>query len=93
MNELKERLESNLITKTFNISGMPESIWREVDEYCKSKYGDSRWVMLSDLVRKDKEDFKYQLLLSRIEENSQRIEEVKNKSEPSSVQRFKTFGV
>ena len=33
-NELRKRLESQVITKTFNVSGMPISVWEEVNTFC-----------------------------------------------------------
>ena len=62
MNDLQNRLESTIITKTFHISGMPMKHWEEVDSFCKDVYGDSRWTMVVDLMRMVKEDYKYLLL-------------------------------
>jgi putative transposon-encoded protein len=66
-NELKERLESTLITRTFNVNGMPESVWKRVDEFCKTHYGDVRWVMVKDLIEMAQLDWKYELIFEELE--------------------------
>ena len=93
MNDLKERLESTVITKTFNISGMPETTWKEVNSFCKEFYGDARWVMVADLVRMNKEDFKFQMLFEEIQELKAEIELLKNKEvTPKTGKEVPTFG-
>lgn len=93
-NELKERLETTLITRTFNISGMPLKAWEEVDAFCKANYGDVRWVMLSDLVRLADFDFKYELLWSELEAIKEKVANLEEKKGIDVNQKptVKTFG-
>ena len=92
-NELRKRLESTIITKTFNVSGMPESVWKEVDEFCKTYYGDSRWTMIQDLVRQAKTDWKYAQLYDEIMKIKSQINELKEQiSQNKSGITRKTFG-
>lgn len=93
MNELQERIEGKLITKTFNISGMPELVWKNIDKFCKDEYGDSRWTMLADLIRQVQEDWKYEALYVEIQQLKQEINEVRSKEvKPEPSAGFKTFG-
>lgn len=92
-NKLQEKLESTLITKTFNVSGMPETIWRDVNDFCRENYGDSRWVMIADLLRLVQEDFKYALLYEEIQDIKAQLAELKQvKPEENKNFRVKTFG-
>lgn len=93
-NDLKDRLESTLITRTFNISGMPVKEWEKVDMFCKENFGDSRWTMLSFLIKQAEEDWKYRILQEEIEDIKIRIEELKTKTiVPEKEQKkIRTFG-
>jgi len=92
--ELQERIEGKLVTKTFNISGMPETVWKNIDKFCKDEYGDSRWTMLQDLIRQVQDDWKYEALFIEIqslkEQVVQLIENKEVKQEKKSG--IKTFG-
>ena len=98
MNELQEKIESNVITKTFHIAGMPETFWKEINTYCRDNYGDVRWVMLQDLFKATERDYKFEMLYSRIEELevllSQLQEEVEGlkKKEVKPKKSLPTFG-
>lgn len=93
-NSLKERIENTVIRKTFNISGMPEAIWKDIDEFCKTFYADSRWTMLSDLVRIQKTDFKYALLFDEILVLKEKIAYLEQRIETKEVnpKEIKTLG-
>lgn len=96
MGELKEFIEDNIVTRTFNISGMPESVYKELDSYCKSFYGDSRWNMVYEFYRYRLEDYKYQLLYDTVKDLQVTVENLKLSS-PMGVSDVskpvvKTFG-
>lgn len=96
MNSLQEKLEGQLITRTFHVSGMPESVFKDVDGFCKEYYGDSRWTMLADLVRATKEDYKYALLYDELQDLKGEVALLKQ-SKPEvktegKVQKYVTFG-
>lgn len=95
MNELQEKIESTIVTKTFHVSGMPLSIWKDVDSFCKEFYGDSRWVMISDLIKMAKDDYKYSLLQKEIEGLALKIaqlEQLQSKPVEPDKKAFKGFG-
>lgn len=95
MNELQERLEGKLITRTFHISGMPESVWKEINSFCLTHYGDVRWVMLKDLINLAKIDWKYEMLFDEIMTLKEEIAKLKEQDEEEvgdSKFRVKTFG-
>lgn len=93
-NYLKEKLESQLITRSFNASGMPLVVWDEINLFCKDYYGDVRWVMVKDLVDKAKSDYKYAMLYDELLTLKAEVAELKLKiDEPKKeVSRFKSFG-
>jgi hypothetical protein len=93
MNELQEQIESKVITRTFNVSGMPESNFKMVDEFCKEFYGDSRWVMIVDLLKNAQEDYKYAMLYEEIQQLKQELAEMKEQpQQKKDVRQFKSFG-
>ncbi len=94
MDDLKNKIESNLITKTFHVSGMPESIWKDVDDFCKEFYGDSRWVMIVDLMKMAKDDYRFNLIYKQIEALNIEVQDLKQREVPKEdpQPRFKTFG-
>ena len=72
---------------------MPESVFKEINDFCKAYYGDSRWVMIADLKRMADEDVKFYLLYDIIEVLKQRVTDLENKSVEKKVDPFaKTFG-
>lgn len=97
MNRLQEKIEGELVVRSFNVSGMPESVFKDVDSFCKEFYGDSRWTMISDLVRGAKGDFKYAMLYDELQDLKAEIALLKQ-SEPKvenptdGVKRYVTFG-
>jgi len=93
-NPLQERLENTIITKTFHISGMPEAIWTKVNDFCKLYYGDARWIMVDDLIRRVEEDYKFALISEEILAIKEEIALLKNKEvDPDKKpSKFKTFG-
>lgn len=98
MNELQEKIESNVITKTFHIAGMPETFWKEINSYCRDSYGDVRWVMLQDLFKATQRDYKFEMLYSRVDELEaslaelqQEVDGLKNK-EYKPKKNIPTFG-
>ena len=95
MNELQDKLEKGLITRTFNVGGMPESVFKEIDAYCKEQYGDSRWTMIADLHRMAKEDYKFSLLYDELLALRTELETLKNNKKEEVVLpkvRIPTFG-
>ena len=91
MNDLKERIESNVVNRTFSASGMPETVFKEVNAFCKEFYGDSRWVMIADLMRMAKEDIKFTMLydeLAVVKGRVAKLEEQKSEKKPSRVTTF-----
>ena len=93
-NELKERLENTLITRTFHISGMPEATWNELDLFCKQTYGDVRWVMLKDMKQALQADWKFEMLHEEIEELKAKLASQGEKKGvlPNQRPTVKTFG-
>jgi len=92
-NELKNRIESNVITRTFKVSGMPESVWAEVDTFCKEMYGNARWVMIADLVKKEKDDYKYAAIYDTIITLKQEVAMLKDRGDsPRSRSDIPSFG-
>lgn len=96
MNDLKDYVEEKIITRTFNISGMPLKVYNELDLYCKEQYGDSRWTMVYDLMKYQTEDYKYQLLYDTLMSLKMEVDGLKvgNATAPptSNVKPFKSFG-
>jgi len=92
-NELQERLENKLITKTFHVSGMPEALWKELDFFCKEAYGDARWLMIKDLYENAQKDYRFELLYDELQALKLEVEELKRASEMSGVKKgLPTFG-
>lgn len=98
MVDLKDKIEGSIITRTFNISGVPESVWRDIDSFCKEYYGDVRWNMLFDLYRASKVDYKYEMLFNELDALKVKVSELEgqlaskvvNDSRDKKV--FRTFG-
>jgi hypothetical protein len=92
-NELKDKLESTLITRSFNISGMPLKDWEHINSFCKENFGDSRWNMIVTLVNNAEEDWKYNLLYEEIQDMKVKIAEMSGNVKPEEVKKkIKTFG-
>ncbi len=91
-NELKSTIESKIITKTFNISGVPLNVWNEIDVFCKDMYGDARWLMVADLVRQQKTDYKYAAIYDTVESLKQEIATITNNNKVVSRNVIKSFG-
>ena len=91
-NELKNIIESKVITKTFNISGVPLTIWNEIDSFCKEMYGDARWIMVADLIKQQKDDYKYAAIYDTVESLRQEIANISNVKESVSRNVIKSFG-
>jgi hypothetical protein len=91
-------LEEEFITRPFNISFIPIAVWEELDAYCKQNYGNNRRAMIVDLMRKEQEDFKNELLWAELEALSFRIGMIENKKvdepkkEEENPRKFRTFG-
>ena len=94
MNELQNKIEGTLVTRTFHVGGMPESVFKEIDAFCKEYYGDSRWTMIADLHRATKEDFKFSMLYDEIQDIKEELAELKAVPEPvvDTKKRIPTFG-
>lgn len=98
MNELQNKLEGKLITRTFHVGGMPEKVFKEVDSFCKEYYGDSRWTMIADLHRAVRDDYKYNLLYDELQVVKQELAEINalfnEPKEPviASKRKIPTFG-
>ena len=94
MNELQEQIESKVITRTFNVSGMPETTFKIVDEFCKENYADCRWMMIVDLLKMSQEDYKYAMLFEEIQDLKAQLAELKEqpKEQKKDVRTFKSFG-
>ena len=94
MNELGERIEGSVITRTFNVSGMPLTAWTEVNQFCIDNFGDSRWTMVYSLMKATKEDFKYTLLFDEIEALKIKVAGLEKPQQGINVnQGTKTFGM
>lgn len=93
-NDLKDKLESTIITRPFNISGMPIAVWEEVNLFCKEHYGDSRWTMLVDLIRLAKDDWRFKALQEQIDNIREDMAMLSQKEvKPEKTGRVpKTFG-
>ncbi|WP_298752999.1 hypothetical protein [uncultured Arcobacter sp.] len=93
-NELKDKLESTIVTRTFNVSGMPLKAWEEVNKYCKEAFGDNRWTMIYTLMKNAKEDYKFNLIYDEIQEIKYELENIKNKEVKVETRKVPmTFGM
>jgi len=91
--EFKNRVESELITRSFQVSGMPLSIFNEVDTFCKQNFGDSRWTMIWTLVKAQQEDYKFAMLFDKLEDLEIKYNQLVNKPvEEKKDKGLKTFG-
>lgn len=96
-NELQEKVESK-ITRSFNISGVPETYWKQFDEFCKANYGDVRWIMLKDLVENAEKDYRLSLLYDNQAALNEKLVELEQKVEnyfksgSKDSSEVKTFG-
>ena len=92
-NELQEKIESTIITKTFNVSGMPLKQWEKVNAFCKDKYADCRWVMIVDLINYVEEDFKIKMLWEELQKVKENVHNLKEKEGlPKAKPKVPTFG-
>lgn len=85
-NEVKEYVESNIVRITYKASGMPETVYREVEQFCNEYYGGCRWVMISDLVRNFKRSKELESRIKVLEEK------LANTSKEETKKMKKTFG-
>ena len=92
INVLKDKLESTLITRTFNVSGMPVAVWSEVDDFCKEYYGDSRWSMVADLVRLAKDDWRFRAMQDEIDAIKENLAKLSVKEPIEVKKKIPTFG-
>jgi hypothetical protein len=94
MNELQDKIESEVITRTFNVSGMPETVFKEVDLFCKEHFGDNRWTMIWTLVKGQQEDLKFAMLFDKVQELEVKYNELNEKfNQPKQEEKvLKTFG-
>ena len=93
MDELKDKIESTVVTRTFHVSGMPESVFKEIDAFCKEFYGDSRWNMIADLVRASREDYKFSILYDEVYNVKQRVSNLEEApKDERKAPKIKTFG-
>lgn len=97
VNELQEKIESK-ITRSFNISGVPETYWKQFDEFCKENYGDVRWIMLKDLMENAEKDYRLSLLYDNQASLNEKLVEIEQKvneftsNGSNASSNFKTFG-
>lgn len=93
MDELKDSIETHIVTRTFNVSGMPESSFKIADQICKEQYGNCRWMMIMDGIKNTAEDFKYAMLYEEIQDLKAQLQELSNnKPEQKDVRKIKSFG-
>lgn len=94
MNELQEKIESTIITKTFHINGMPESLHKELDAFCKENYGDARWIMIKDFYDWVRKDYRFELLHEDLEDVKGRVASLEKQDKPEVKKNkgLKTFG-
>ena len=93
-NNLQNKLEGTLITRTFHVGGMPESVFKEIDAFCKEYYGDSRWTMIADLHRAVRDDYKYNMLYDDLQDLKREVGLLQTIEEPEVKVKSKitTFG-
>ena len=95
MNDLQNKIEGNLVTRTFHVGGMPEKVFKEIDSFCKEYYGDSRWTMIADLHRAVRDDYKYNMLydeLMSLKREVQLLKSIEETKEAPVKKRIATFG-
>ena len=92
MNELKDKIESEVITRTFNVSGMPLSVFNEVDKFCKEQFGDNRWTMIWTLIKGHQDDYKFAMLYDKLEDLEVKYNNFINQPKPVEERKVKTFG-
>ncbi len=91
MNELKDKLENELITRTFQVSGMPMAVFEEVDTFCKEQFGDNRWTMIWTLVKAQQEDYKFAMIYDKLEALELKYNELTTQAK-APENKLKTFG-
>ena len=96
-NELQDKIEGK-ITRSFNISGVPETYWKLFDSFCKEHYGDVRWIMLKDLIGNAEQDYRLSLLYDNQASLNEKVVMIEQKvneftsTGSSARSNFKTFG-
>ena len=94
MNNLQNKIEGTLVTRTFHVGGMPEKVFKEIDSFCKEYYGDSRWTMIADLHRAVKDDYKFNMLYDELKALKAEVESLKHveEQEVPVKRKIPTFG-
>ena len=58
----------NKITRSFTVSDMPMDLFARFKHYALEEAGDCYWMAIEKLLVKAEEDWKYSILLKRIED-------------------------
>lgn len=88
--ELKNKIETELVRITYKASGMPETHFKEVEEFCNSHYGGCRWLMIVDLVREGKRQDNVE---NRLNEMQMQINSLTKPKKAKVIDvKYKTFG-
>jgi hypothetical protein len=90
-NELQDRIENEVITRSFQVSGMPIAVFNEVDQFCKDQFGDNRWTMIHTLVKAQQEDYKFAMIYDKLEDMEVKINNLYNNPQETE-KKPKTFG-
>ena len=65
--EFEEEIEGRIVTLPFNMSGFPKSFHKEVDTFCKKKFGDNRFAMFKHLWDYYQDDTRIKVLDDKID--------------------------
>ena len=73
---------------------MSGEVFEEIDEFCKSEFGDNRWTMIHTLIKGQKEDYKFAMLYEMITDLKEQVAEINFtlKKPQEESEEVKTFG-
>jgi len=92
VNGLKVWREGNRVSVSPTFSRVPFPQWKEWEEDCKAKFGDSRWAKAWNDHLMAKEDYKYKMLSDKIDQILIELEQLKTEDEKLENDMPKTLG-
>jgi hypothetical protein len=91
LNDVRKRVMS-ITTRNFTISGCPEDVFQRFSKYAKENAADGYWMAIKQLLDIAETNAKELMLFERLEELSDRMNELENKGEPKQ-KTIKRFGL
>ena len=95
MNELQERIETNVSNYIFSMK-VPAKYWdtfyAKADGFFKQYYGDVRWVGLMHLIDEVNNNHRYQLMYDELETIKAKVEAEKQPEPEQKGVKVTTFG-